>query len=80
MARTSIVARDALVTAIVGIFCCQIIFGPVALTRAGRAKEMINLYPESIGGRGMATTAQVIGVIDILLFVLYLIINAVAGS
>jgi len=82
ISRSSVVAQDALIYAIVGMFCCQIILGPVAYSRATRAKEMMNLYPESISGRGMATAAQIIAIVDILLFALYVLMNMLktAGS
>jgi len=73
--KSSVVARDALIYAIVGMFCCQIVLGPYAIIRAGRAKEMMNLYPEGISGRGIATAAQVIGAIDLVLFVIYVVSN-----
>ncbi len=74
--RTSVVARDAFIASIVGIFCCQIVLGIYALVRASQAKEMMNSYPEAITGRGLATAAQIIGAFDLVLFVLYIFVNA----
>jgi hypothetical protein len=71
--RPSTVGRDALITAIVGIFCCQIVLGIYALVRAGVAQKAINEYPELITGQGSVTAAKVIGIIDLVLFALGLI-------
>jgi hypothetical protein len=68
--RASAIAKDALITAIVGIFCCQIVLGIYALVRAGHAQAEIRQYPELITGEGMVLAARIIGAIDIVLFVL----------
>jgi hypothetical protein len=68
--RTSPLATEALITAIVGIFCCQIILGPLALKKATEAQQEIELNPEYVEGEGIVVAAKVIGVIDIILFVL----------
>jgi hypothetical protein len=68
--RTSSVARDALATAIFGIFCCQIICGPYAVKRANDAQQEIDMYPSYLQGEGLATAAKIIGIIDIVLFVI----------
>jgi hypothetical protein len=70
---TCSLATDALAWAILGIFCCQIIFGPVALIQASRAQQVINRHPRVITGRGLVTAARIIGVIDIILFVVVII-------
>jgi hypothetical protein len=73
--RTSPLATEALIMAIVGIFCCQIIFGPLALKKASEAQQEIDLNPEYVEGEGIVVAAKVIGVIDIILFVLGIIMR-----
>jgi hypothetical protein len=68
--RTSPLATEALITAICGIFCCQIILGPLALKKATEAQQEIELNPDYVEGEGIVVAAKVIGVIDIVLFVL----------
>jgi len=66
--RTSSVAKDALVSAIVGIFLFQIILGIWALVQAGRARNLIDQYPGALRGRDLATAATVIGILDLCIF------------
>jgi len=55
----------------VGMFCClAVILEPVALILAAKAKKKINADPRWTG-RGMATAAQVIAVLIIVLWSLY---------
>ncbi len=61
-------AKDALVTAIVGLFCFGIILGPMAIYKANKAKKMIALNPR-LTGSGQATAAIILGILDILGFV-----------
>ena len=65
--RTCKEARDALMWAIFGLFCCGIIFEPIALHKASNAKKMIDADP-TLGGRGMATAATIIAVIGLILW------------
>jgi len=73
--RSSVVARDALINAIIGIFCCQIVLGAFALVRSGHAMNEIRQFPDLITGEGMATAAKVIGIVDLVLFVLGMIMR-----
>jgi len=62
-------AKEALKYAIIGIFCLGIILGPIAIWKGSSAKRQIAADPR-LGGEGLATAAQVIGGIEILLFIL----------
>jgi hypothetical protein len=57
-------ATNALIAAIVGFFICGIILGPLAISKANEAKREIKADP-SLQGEGTATAALVIGIIDI---------------
>jgi len=73
-------ANDALTTAIIGIFCLGIILGPMAISKALKAKKMIETNPQ-LTGSGKATAALIIGIIVTVLTVLGLIARfATIGS
>lgn len=65
--RTCVEARDALLVSIFGAFCLSIFLEPWALSKASKAKRMIDEDPH-LTGRAMATAAQVIAVIVLLLW------------
>jgi len=65
-------AKKALTSAIISIFICAPILAPRAIKTAKEAKALIDGNP-AYGGRGMATAAQVIGVLAILLWVIGLL-------
>jgi hypothetical protein len=65
-------ARDALLLSIFGLFCCAIIFEPMALSKASEAKRLIDA-DHRLDGRGMATAAQVIAVIGLVIWALGLL-------
>jgi hypothetical protein len=58
-------ATNALIAAIVGLFICGIVLGPLAISKANAAKREIKADP-SLQGEGVATAALVIGIIDII--------------
>ncbi len=60
-------AKDALIAAIVGIFCFGIILEPYAIYKAAQAKKAIAADPR-LGGQGMSTAAMTIGVIGLILW------------
>ena len=66
-------AKNALIMSIVGIFCFGIILGFLAFRKANNALEIMNTYQVAQDKRGMATTAKVIGIIDIVLWAIGLI-------
>ena len=64
-------ASTALVLAIIGLFCFGIILGPIAIYKALEAKKQIAAEP-GLQGSGQATAALVIGIIDILGFLIFI--------
>lgn len=65
-------AREALAYAIFGLFCFEIILGPVAILKAIRAKNNIANDPR-LTGSGKAIAAIIISVICLLLTLLLMI-------
>lgn len=65
-------AHDALMTAILGLFCFGIILEPLAISKASKAKKMIAANPR-LTGEGKANAALIIGVIGLILWLLGLI-------
>jgi hypothetical protein len=61
-------AKTALVLSILGVFCFGFIFGLIAFRKANTALETINIYGVAEDKRGMATTAKVLSIIDIVLW------------
>jgi hypothetical protein len=61
-------AKTALVLSILGIFCAGFIFGLIAYRKANTAIETMNIYGVAEEKRGMATTARVLSIIDIVLW------------
>jgi hypothetical protein len=70
-------AKDALIMAIVGLFCFGIILEPLALVKASKARKAMQADPTLSGG-GMATAATVIAVIGLVLWVIGIIIRVSA--
>jgi hypothetical protein len=71
-------AKEALRYAIIGLFCFGFILGPLAIAKGASAKRTIAADPR-YEGEGIATAAQIIGGIELGLFVLY-IIGAIASA
>lgn len=69
--------RDALIAAIVGIFCFQPIISPYALYKGIKVLRMIRLNP-SLPGKGMAITAVVVSSVITALSLIYLLVVLVA--
>ncbi len=67
-------AKQALIYAIVGLFCCGPILGGIAISKARSAQMIIAGTPGMRGG-GMAQAAMIIGILDIVLTVIAFIIN-----
>jgi len=65
-------ATEALKYAILSLFCFGFILGPIAISKAKKAKEMIELNPR-LTGSGKANAAMVIGAVGLALWVLYII-------
>lgn len=65
-------ADEALKYSIVGLFCFGIILEPIAISKALKARKMIETNPR-LTGSGKATAALIISCIGLLLWVLGLI-------
>ena len=68
-------AKNALIFAILGIFCFGFIFGFLAYRKANEALEIIQIYDVAHEKRGMATAAKVLGIVDICLWIVGLILR-----
>jgi Prokaryotic RING finger family 1 len=66
--RTSPEAKEALKYALIGLLCFGFVLGPLAIIRGTAAKKTIAHNP-MLEGEGLATAAQIIGGIEVLLFV-----------
>lgn len=75
MLRESVDAKEALKLAIIGIFCFGIILAPLAISRANKAKRMMDADP-TLGGRGQANAAIVIAIGVIFLWIIGIISRA----
>jgi hypothetical protein len=67
-------ADEALKYAIIGIFCFGIILEPMAISRALKAKKMMEANPR-LTGSGKANAALIIGVLTLILWVIGLIVR-----
>lgn len=65
-------ASQALMMSIAGIFICAPILAPRAISSAAKVKEEIRKDPR-LGGEGMATAAQVIGVLGLIFWIIGLL-------
>ena len=68
-------AKQALIFAIIGLFCCGFIFGYLAFRKASDALETIQIYEVAHDKRGLATAAKIIGIIDIVAWIAGLILR-----
>lgn len=66
-------ARNALILSIVGLFCFGFIFGFLAFRKANEALETIHIYEVAQDKRGLAMTAKVLSIIDIIFWIAGLI-------
>ena len=65
-------AVASLVCGIIGLVVCQVVLGPIAIWQASRARQAMANDP-SLGGGGLATAGTILGVLDLVVFVLALI-------
>jgi len=68
-------AKQALIMSIVGIFCFGFILGFIAFRKASSALQTMDTYQVAPEKRGIATVAKVLGILDIILWVLGLIVR-----
>jgi len=67
-------AVASLVLGILGFFICGLVLGIIAITKAQEAKKAIASDPSYTGG-GMATAGMVLGIIDLVGFVITMLIT-----
>jgi hypothetical protein len=67
-------ATQALVYGLIGLVFCGVILGPVAISKASAAKRAMASDP-TLGGEGLATAGMVLGIVDLVLFVIYVMIR-----
>ncbi len=67
-------ANDALIYSIIGFFCFGVVLGPIAISKANKALNLIKSDP-GYTGKGKAQAGLIIGIIDIVFWVFGLIIN-----
>jgi len=72
-------AGEALTYAIVSLFLCGIILGPMAISKANKAQKMIELNPR-LTGSGKVKAAKIIAVIALVLWVLSIVIRSVNNA
>src|SRR5947207_13758926 len=72
-------ANEALTYALIGIFCFGIILEPIALTKAAKARKMIDMNPRLLGS-GKVTAARIIACIALVLWVIGLIYRVTSIS
>jgi len=70
-------AVKSLVCGLIGLVVCGIVLGPIAISSANSAREAMARDP-SLGGEGLATAGKVLGVIDLVLFALFVIARVAA--
>ena len=66
-------ARNALILGIVGLLCFGFIFGILAYKKADSAIETIDIYEVAQDSRSLAVGARVLGIIDVVIWVIGLI-------
>jgi hypothetical protein len=69
-------AVAAMVWGILGLVLCGIVLGPLAISRANAARKARAADP-TLGGAGFATAGTVLGVIDLVLFVVVFFARAI---
>ncbi len=71
-------AIAGLVCSIVGVICCQIVLGPIGIVLGFMARSSLQKAGVQ-DGQSIAVAAMVIGGIDIVLFILYLLFSLSTG-
>ena len=64
-------AKEALYCALFGLFCFGFVLGPIAIMKGSSAKKQIAADPRW-EGESTATAAQIIGAVEIGLFILWI--------
>lgn len=72
-------ASQALIFGILSIFCCAVIFGPIAISRANKAIKDIDSDP-GYTGREMANAGKIIAIVGLCLWGLGILIQIASYS
>ncbi len=68
-------AKTALILSIVGFFCAGMILGIIAFRKANQALELIAIYEVAHDKKGLAMTAKVPSIVDIVGWVVMIILR-----
>lgn len=68
-------AIASLVVSLVGLLCFGVILGPLAIIFGAIALSKANSEPHMYGGKGMAVAGLIIGIVDIIGWVIYMFIR-----
>ena len=68
-------AKTALILSIIGLFCAGFLFGFLAFRKANGALEIIQIYDVAHDQKGLATTAKILSIVDIVGWVVMLILR-----
>lgn len=66
-------AKNALIMSLVGLVCFGFIFGFLAFRKASAALETIDHYQVKLDKRGLAKTAKILGIVDIIGWIVALV-------
>jgi len=72
-------AKAAMICSIVGIFCCQVVLGPIGLVLGIMSKSALSKHNVQ-EGQGFALTGIILGAVDLVIFLLYVIISIAVNS
>ncbi|HEX7294238.1 MAG TPA: hypothetical protein VF251_00715 [Pyrinomonadaceae bacterium] len=72
-------AKTALILSIVGLFCFGLIVGIIAYRKANDVLETIAIYDVGHDKKSIATTAKVLGIIDIVTWAIGLVARFALG-
>ena len=67
--------KTALILACIGFFCFGFILGYLALRKANEALETIQIYEVAQDKKGLAMTAKVIAIVDIVAWIVGLVLR-----
>jgi hypothetical protein len=67
-------AVSSMVMGIIGLFFCGVVLGPLAISNSSKARRAIAMDPTLTGG-GMATAGMVLGIIDLVFFLIFVMIR-----
>ena len=68
-------AKTALILSIIGFFCAGFILGYLALRKANEALEIIQIYDVAHDKKGLAMTAKVLSIVDIVGWIVMIILR-----